>query len=275
MLQQKRQALNTLLDLSGKNPVKSSLKKTWENTSDRHKRRCIKHAQDGISSVLEVIAPEQESSSAIWDIMKTTDLYDASSHSDESMSSEERELIAALAECYENANGFATRRQILSIMADKYPFKTLQQHIPGLTRYAFTMARRHILIQGRGVPIEKETIGRVRFEEGQLEHFLEFITSPHIVQDLPFGEKMLKLSTGEVIYTPNVIRVMIPERIITQYISLCEETGFSPLSHSSLKRVLKACAASVRTSLQGLDYFTAEGNNRVFIIDKNLFDSKY
>ena len=45
----------------------------------------------------------------------------------------------------------------------------------------------------------------------------------------------------------------------------------SPLSH----RVQKARAASVRTSLQGLDYFTAEGNNLVFIIDKNLFDSKY
>ena len=55
------------------------------------------------------------------------------------------------------------------------PFKTLQQHIPGLTRYASAMARKHILLQGRGVPIEKETIGRVRFEEGQLEHFLKFI----------------------------------------------------------------------------------------------------
>lgn len=31
----------------------------------------------------------------------------------------------------------------------------------------------------------------------QLNHFFDFITSAHIVQDLPFGGKKLKLSTKE------------------------------------------------------------------------------
>ena len=35
----------------------------------------------------------------------------------------------------------------------------------------------------------------------RLEHFVSFITSPHVTQDVPFGEKLLKLSTGEIIKT--------------------------------------------------------------------------
>ena len=64
---------------------------------------------------------------------------------------------------------------------------------------------------------------------------------------------MLKLSTGEVIKTPNVVRMLIPERITQQYYQLCKETGFAPMSKSTLLRVLDACSASVRKSLQGLD----------------------
>ena len=72
---------------------------------------------------------------------------------------------------------------------------------------------------------------------------------------------MLKLSAGEVIKTPNVVRMLIPERITQQYYQLCEETGFAPMSKSTLLRVLDACSASVRKSLQGLDNFYAQGSN--------------
>ena len=54
----------------------------------------------------------------------------------------------------------------------------------------------------------------MKIEPVRLEHFVSFITSPHVTQDVPFGEKLLKLSTGEIIKTPNVIRTMIPERIV-------------------------------------------------------------
>ena len=42
----------------------------------------------------------------------------------------------------------------------------------------------------------------MKIDFAKVDHFLDFITSPHIVQDMPFGEKMLKLSTWEVIKTP-------------------------------------------------------------------------
>ena len=54
------------------------------------------------------------------------------------------------------------------------------------------------------------------------------------MQDLPFGEKTLKLSSTE-IKIPNVVRTSVPEQIVKQYQSYCMETGFSfPLSRSSL-----------------------------------------
>ena len=52
---------------------------------------------------------------------------------------------------------------------------------------------------------------------------------------------------------------MNPQCIVTQYIQYCRETNFKALSRSTLLRILQECSASVRKSLQGLDYFVAEG----------------
>lgn len=52
---------------------------------------------------------------------------------------------------------------------------------------------------------------------------------------------------------------MIPERIVKQYFAYCDETGFKPLSRNTLVRILNVCPASVRKSLQGLDYISSSG----------------
>ena len=57
----------------------------------------------------------------------------------------------------------------------------------------------------------------MRIEPVKLEHFVSFITSPHVIQDPPFKERLPKFSTGKIIKTPIVIRTMIPERIFQQY----------------------------------------------------------
>ena len=93
----------------------------------------------------------------------------------------------------------------------------------------------------------------------QIDHFVAFITSPHIVQDLPFGERGITLSTKETVKVPNVVRMLIPERIVKQYTTYCQESQFKPLSRSTLLRILNVCAASVRTSLQGIDYVSSAG----------------
>ena len=53
---------------------------------------------------------------------------------------------------------------------------------------------------------------------GKLDHFLTF-TQVHI-QDLPFGEKILKLSSSEQIRIPNVVRTLIPSQPDSQGLHL-------------------------------------------------------
>ena len=107
------------------------------------------------------------------------------------------------------------------------------------------------------MPVQRSP--RMRLNECQLDHFLSFITSPHVVQDLPFGQRYLPLANGQVLECPNVIRSMIPQRIVTQYTQFCKEDGTKPLSPSTALRILSVCTATVRKSLQGLDYISADG----------------
>ena len=52
---------------------------------------------------------------------------------------------------------------------------------------------------------------------------------------------------------------MIPERIVMQYTHYCCETNYKPFSRRTMLRKLSECSESVRQSLQGLDYFAADG----------------
>ena len=68
----------------------------------------------------------------------------------------------------------------------------------------FCEVRKHQLLSGRGAPVVSKSGPRCKIDLKELDHFLSFITSPYIIQDLPFGGKFLKLSSGEVVQTPNV-----------------------------------------------------------------------
>ena len=52
---------------------------------------------------------------------------------------------------------------------------------------------------------------------------------------------------------------MIPQRITRQYTQYCHKTGFKAFSERTMLRVLDKWKASTRKSLQGLDYFAADG----------------
>lgn len=58
--------------------------------------------------------------------------------------------------------------------------------------------------------------------------------------------------------------MLIPERIVKQYTTYCQKSQFKPLSRSTLLRILNVCAASVRTSLQGIDYVSSAGAEEAF-----------
>lgn len=241
--------LNNFLKARDVSPIRNQLTTPWEEASQRTERRYSRKAKQVVLAALEEIAPE--SPKVLLNVIQTS--------SDEEDYYVDKSLTEALVECYNNASHWSSRRQILSIMADKIPYSSLKNWIPGLSRYRFNMARHHTLLQGRGSVVTTTKSTRMYISPEKLDHFLTFITSGQVIQDLPFGEKTLKLSTGAKVTVPNVVRTLIPEQVVQQYTTYCKETGFLPMSRSSLSRVLSVCSASVRKSLQGFDYFSADG----------------
>lgn len=251
----RRKALNHFLITSGmEDTLIGPPKKTWESMTARTHKAYVSKATNVIVAALDVITPGD--AGCLWNAVQESRQVDEAlgvmPHADE-------KYVSALAETYQHAMSWDTKRQVLSIMADLLSLNEIRKYIPRLTEYRWKMARVHRLQYGRGATVPTSRICRIRVDEGQLDHFLSFITSPHIVQDLPFGQRYLKLSNGGVVETPNVVRSMITSRICAQYIQYCDETVFKPFSEATMRRVLSACSATERKSLQGLDYYHADG----------------
>ena len=121
------------------------------------------------------------------------------------------------------------------------------------------VARQHAILHGSGSLVPIYTRTKSVISEAKLGHFLDFITSSHVIQDVPFGARTITLSTNEVIQVPNVVRSIIPERIVCQYQEYSAEQNFIPMSRITLLRILHVCSASTRKSLQGLDYISSAG----------------
>ena len=125
--------LNEFLAYRDVSPVRHKLSVPWDDAHKHTKHRYTCKAKESVREVLEVFAPGQ--SEKLWAAVRDNVPADRSEA--------EIELSEALAESYFNASDWSTRRQILSIMADKIPLKELQHYIPGVTSYRFNIARHH------------------------------------------------------------------------------------------------------------------------------------
>ena len=260
-----REKLNLFLASRDISPIRHVMVTMGRSCRKKTKRFHRHKARQVVFAALEEIAPNSAEM-----------LLDCLQSSNKDADDIDSTLLGVLVECYQNAGHWSTRRQLLSILADKVSFKVLKTWLPNLSRYRFNIARHHVLLHGRGTNVPVAENKRMKVLPPQLDHFLAFITSSYVMQDLPFGEKTLKLSSNTEIKIPNIVRTMIPEQIVQQYQSYCHETGFVPMSRSTLCRILKVCSASVCRSLQGLDYVSAEGAkafDELAAIIENLGDS--
>lgn len=168
-------------------------------------------------------------------------------------------LIGSLIEAHNQAESWQTKRQILSVFANDFSRSELQGLIPGLSKWRIDQARSHAAQVGKGQPLKEKAIYRARIDNTKVDHFLDYIARPELLQDVAFGTKTLKLDSGERIVIPAVVRTLIPSRIIEQYTLYCKQEQFKPAAERSLYRILDVCSASMQKSLQGLDNVTAEG----------------
>lgn len=199
-------------------PVKC-LTESLEKSSERTKRRYLSKANTCITALLNTICPDDS------EFIKKSLFGEQENDKNKTTSS----LLDAIVSSYMVANTSTLRRQLLSIATNDYSFAEVSASIPGLSHYKFYSAKKHAQNIGLGVPAQTSKIPRSKINDGQLDHFLDFITSNHLIKDLPIGEKTLQLSTGELIQTPNVIRSIAPATIIRQYAQLCEDENIQRL----------------------------------------------
>ena len=136
-----------------------------------------------------------------------------------------------------------------------------------ITEWELRKAKLHAN-EGPGVPVEKPIYHRVRLDAVKVNHFLDFINRPYFYQDIAYGTCTVKISSGENLIMPNVIRTVTRSTMVAQYLELCKEESFEPLSQATLYRILEVREASQRKALKGLDNVAAEGTAAFETLDK-------
>ena len=152
---------------------------------------------------------------------------------------EEDSLVPRLVTLYNEASSWYTQQPILSLLEDNYTKTELLKLVSGLTKFRIDEARKHAFQTKPGELIEPPTITRLRLDPAKVDHFLDFIFSLSFLQDVAYGTKTLKLSNGEKIDIPNVVKTGISSRLIQLYQTYCLESCFRPLGRSTLCNILK------------------------------------
>ena len=114
----------------------------------RTKQVYIDKAKDPVVAALEVTIPDD--AGGLWEALKMSGGVESSLGVPSETNPSDDKYLRSLAETYENASSWDTRRQVLSIMADLVPYSLLQRYLPGITEYRVKTARQHTVQHGRG-----------------------------------------------------------------------------------------------------------------------------
>ena len=247
--QQRRQLLNnTISSLSGGriSPILSTLHTSWDDISTTQQKYYLRKAKESICTVLSVLSPGQEEE--LWTTLRQERLVNKDSAGATRRRSFDPKsgLTDVLIKSYNHAESWQTKRQILSLFANDFSRSQLMNMIPTLSKWRIDEARQHAAKVGEGLPVPQEPVFRSRISPVQIDHFIDYIARPEMLQDVAFGTKVLKLDTGGSIIIPAVIRTMIPSKIIEQYSVYCKEQNFEPAGQRSLYRIIEVCGASMQ-----------------------------
>ena len=152
------------------------MRRPWTDNNSRTHVCYIRKASTIISEALKTVA--SQSAPELWEAVRGKNevihlLGSVHNGSD---------LLLAVVEFYKQADTSETRRQLLSLATSKVTYAGMVAHIPRLTRYEFTVARRYTLEVGTGLTLQSEAnqTGE-KVDSTKIDHFLDFITSSTIV----------------------------------------------------------------------------------------------
>ena len=127
----------------------------------------------------------------------------------------------------------------------------------GCSKYKIDQARKfNSLNTGIKLPQTNPKI-RIYMDIGKAEHFLDFLFSSGILQDIAYGTTRVKFQSGEEQRITHAVITSKFSHIIAFYKQYCDSTKYSPLFDSSLMRILYGINPSQQKCLAGLDDVTA------------------
>ena len=211
-------------------PVRAQLHSPIEEISESTARYYKRKSVQSCIVALECIAPGQ--SGALFELV-------SSQQNTNSVDSTESDIVNKLISLYKDTTARVTRLEILSIFVQDYSKSQLKEMLPGLTKWRIDEARKHAALYGPGMPKEVPQTYRTRMDPAKVDHFIDFISQPHFLQDVAFGTRHLKLSTGKKLEIPNVIRTVTSSRLVKLYCATCKENGYDPLERSTLFSIFR------------------------------------
>lgn len=210
---------------------------------------------------MELIAPQQ-SEVLLTEIMQKH--FQSDSDHDDYFNS----MVAS----YQEALSPFLKKQILSLFANKYPREILLTAVSCLTKQNTNSARKYATVN-RPDHLDDNIQVSSKRQVDKAQHFISFISQPQFIQDVAFGERILKLTTSQKIHISDVVKTLIGSRIISSYLAYCAEVSFEALKRSSLYHILMLCSASQRKSLCGLDNTIADGMasfDKLLLLSENM-----
>uniref|UniRef100_A0AC34G7M9 Transposase n=1 Tax=Panagrolaimus sp. ES5 TaxID=591445 RepID=A0AC34G7M9_9BILA len=168
-------------------------------------------------------------------------------------------LLSDVQDQYYNAENDRDRHQILAQVVHSIPLRTVQDYIPNLTRYSYSKARKETIRRKTKFKAFSKNRRKVRYRKSDVLLFVEFVTSPLVSVNLPFGETKAKMSSGLKINIPNTVRKYRDHEIILMFRQWLKEINQEDvkISYSTMKRILKTCVASRKVALSCVDYYLA------------------
>ena len=151
----------------------------WGEVSVRTKQRYVQWTGEIVAAVLNVISPNNAPD--LWKALQSFSVLNQQLGLHLASLPSEAAYLEALAEAYSNATSWDTRRQVLSMMTGVDSFRAISEFMTGLTECCYTVANLHRVQYGRNAPVPTRESPRLRINPKQLDHFLGFITSPHLV----------------------------------------------------------------------------------------------
>ena len=263
--EKKRQALDTFLDCSKVNPTVHILQKKWSDLGEKSKNHYIAKASDILQAGLSVITPGQECevTEAFFRKLHIKYALDMANYAS-------NDVLEILMTVHAEADTWQMKRAILSIVAPHFSPEEIQRCSKHVTKYLYTEAKRHAIAYGAGKNPTYDDAGANRIDNASLEHFIQYLFSPSISLDCPFGEKTLKLSSGDTFKVPAIIMRTIRTDVVRLYITYCKQNEYKCHSMRTYMRILEAIGPRIRKQMRGLDNYAADGTQAFDDLESNI-----